>query len=69
MNGPELERVLFHWHAVIKATPRGWAKDFALSIQRNQRRRNWKPTAKQAQIMRTMVADLFSGSDARELIE
>lgn len=69
MTGPELERALFHWHAVIKATQRGWERGFALSIQRNQRRRNWKPTSKQAQIMRTMVADLFTGSDARELIE
>ena len=69
MTGPELERALFHWHAVIRQAPRGWAKEFALSIQRNQRRRNWKPTQKQSQIMRRMVADLFPNHDMGELIE
>ena len=71
MSGPELERALFHWHAVIKAAPRGWARDFALSIARSARRPRWRPTERQAQAMRRMVADLFAapgGSDG-ELIE
>lgn len=71
MSEGELERTLFHWHAVIARAPNGWARDFALSIEKASRWRRWRPTDRQAQIMRRMVGELFSGVRAgtAEVIE
>ena len=69
MSGEELERILFHWPAVVERAPEGWARGFARNIARSSRKRAWHPTQRQAQIMRKMVADLFIGSDIQELIE
>ena len=71
LAGDALERAIFHWPAVVARTPKGWARDFALSIQRNARKPWWKPTDRQGQIMRRMVAELFDGTaeGEPELIE
>ena len=69
MNGAELERTLFHWPAVIDRAPDGWAKGFAKNIDKSSRKRGWRPTQRQAQVMRNMVSDLFIGSDVKEFIE
>lgn len=71
MSARTLDELFFHWRAVIGAAPEGWARGFALSIQRNRRQANWKPTAKQLALMQQMVAELFTHADSSdgELIE
>lgn len=66
MTDPELERALFHWHAVVRTAPHGWARDFALSIAKASRRPWWRPTDRQAQAMRRMVAELFTGAGGND---
>lgn len=67
----EVERLLFHWPAVIRAAQEDWAKTFAQSIALQSRRRGWNPSAKQLGIMRRMVAELFqrAAEDDGALIE
>lgn len=60
VNPSEVERLLFHWPAVVRAAGDDWAKGFATSIARQSRRRGWRPTQKQMEIMRRLVADLFT---------
>ena len=55
-----LEELLFHWRAVIGAAPKGWARGFALSVQKQSRKAGWQPTARQLQVMQQMVAELFT---------
>ncbi|KAA8616264.1 hypothetical protein [Salipiger aestuarii] len=66
MSTFEIERALFHWPTVVRLAPQGWAQNFAKSIAAQSRRRNWNPTAKQAEIMRRMVNDLFTQASNEE---
>lgn len=60
VNPSEVERLLFHWPHVVRLAENDWAKDFAKSIVLQSRRRNWRPSAKQYEIMRRMVSELFT---------
>ena len=56
-GNPEVDQLLFRWPRVI-ASSSGWARGFALSIQRDRKRMGWMPTARQLNVMRRLVADL-----------
>lgn len=62
MTELELDEILtLHWGRVIRRTMVDgdeWAQGFAKSIARHGKRRDWRPTPKQAHIMRQMVSDL-----------
>ncbi len=62
-SAPNLEELLWSWKSVIRNAPDGWARNFALSIAKQAKRKDWQPTAKQLGIMRKMVSDLYH--DAR----
>lgn len=60
----EIERLLHHMPVVAERAENTWAKGFALSVAKQARRRNWKPSPKQLSMMRSLVTDLFAyGSD------
>lgn len=65
----EVDQLLFSWGRVI-ADATGWARGFALSIQRDRKKPGWHPTPKQQAMMRRLVAELpaVSGEDI-DLIE
>jgi hypothetical protein len=67
MSDRTVAELLFHWRAVIGAAPKGFPRDFALSIQKQRRRRDWKPSTKQEALMRQMVAELFTHREAGEV--
>lgn len=69
MTARPLDELLHHWRAVIGAAPEGWARDFALSIQKQRRRAGWHPTDKQLALMRRMVAELFTHKEAGDVLE
>ena len=60
----EIERLLHHMPSVALHAENTWAKGFALSISRQARRKNWTPLSKQLGLMRGLVSDLFTYSDA-----
>ena len=65
----EVDRLLFRWGRVV-ADAQGWARGFALSIQRARKKPGWTPTAKQLAVMRRMVAELpmtANGEDAEPI--
>ncbi len=68
MTGAELERLLFHMPYCASKARTAWLRRFAADMAKRAHWRNWKPTRKQIEVMRGMVADLFSNS-MRELIE
>jgi hypothetical protein len=59
MRPASVEELLWSWPTVCRCLPDGWAKDFALSIQKQSKWKKWKPTEKQLGIMRRMVSELY----------
>lgn len=66
-----LEVLLHHWPAVIRYADEGWARGFALSIQRARKRPGWVPTSRQMAVMQQMVAEFFIQTDGgdEEVVE
>ncbi|SFC77830.1 hypothetical protein [Tropicimonas isoalkanivorans] len=66
-----VEELLFHWPAVVRTASKGWPADFARSIASQSRRRNWRPSPKQRDLMQRMVSELFTntGEDDFQVIE
>lgn len=62
MTDRELDEILiFWWPKVLRTAMTGtddWLKSFARSIARNGKRASWRPSEKQAGIMRRLVADM-----------
>ncbi len=74
MTELELDEILtVHWPGVLRRVMvegDEWAKGFTKSIARNGKRPAWRPTPKQAWIMRRLVAELGTAPDAElEVIE
>ena len=53
----EVDELLFCWGRVIAAA-KGWARGFALSIQRDRKKPGWMPSPKQLAVMQRLVAEL-----------
>jgi hypothetical protein len=66
----EVDQLLFSWGRVIRDAE-GWARGFALSIQRARKKPEWKPSARQLSVMRQMVAELpaYEGTGDSQVIE
>lgn len=63
MTDSELEEILtFRWPIVMRRVMADgsdeWLKGFVRSIARHGKRQSWRPTVKQAQIMRRLVSEL-----------
>lgn len=74
MTDLELDEILtLHWPRVIRRAMLDgdeWAQGFAKSIARHGKRQSWRPSPKQAHIMRRMIKDLVTvPDDELELIE
>ena len=67
---PEVDHLLFSWGRVI-ADARGWARGFALSVQRDRKKPGWRPSSRQLAVMQRLVAELpqVAGEDEPDLIE
>lgn len=65
-----VDHLLFRWGRVIAGSD-GWARGFALSIQRARKKPGWTPTPKQLSVMQRMVAELpiTSNDEDADLIE
>ena len=66
----EVDRLLFSWGRVIRKSE-GWARGFALSIQRARKKSGWMPSARQLSVMRQLVAELplSDSTDDPDVIE
>ncbi len=74
MTDGELDEILtLHWSCVIRrqmVDGDEWSQTFAKSIARHAKRASWRPSIKQAQIMRRMAAELRTAPEPEfELIE
>lgn len=70
MTGPELERHLSYLPTIIAQSEHEWPRDFARSLIRQSKRHGWKPSPKQAAILRRLVSELFTPHDTDlEVIE
>lgn len=72
MSEHELDEVLtFWWPMVLRRAMGGadeWQKNFCRSIARHGKRAAWRPTSKQAYLMRKLIADLSNEAEP-QLIE
>lgn len=73
MTDLELDEVLtIYWPRVIRQTMADgaddWLKGFVRSIARQGKRRNWRPTPKQAFIMRQLVNDVRRASNTDDSV-
>lgn len=62
MTDRELDEImLIRWPPLVRRVrleaADAWTKGFVLSIARHSRRPNWRPSPKQAHIMRRLLAD------------
>jgi len=66
----DVDRLLFYWGAVVRGAE-GWARGFALSIQRDRKKPGWHPSPRQLSVMRRLVAELPTtfGEDDPDLID
>lgn len=73
MTERELDDILTHrWPLVLRATMAGtdeWLKGFVRSIARHGKRASWRPSPRQEQIMRRLVAELGTAPQNVEVIE
>ena len=74
MTDIELDEILIHsWPMVLRRVMSEdadeWLKGFVRSIARHGKRAAWRPTPKQAQIMRRLVSELGTAPDDVSLIE
>jgi len=60
MTPHSTDELLHHMPTVARSAENNWAANFARSILRQSRRRGWKPSPKQSDIMRALVSDLFA---------
>ncbi len=68
MTAHELDELMvFHWPRVMRRAMAQdgdeWLKGFVRSIARHAKRAAWRPTFKQAQLMRRLVAELSDGPE------
>lgn len=72
MTRRELDEILFRWPGLLRTLiAKGaddWAIGFAKSIAKQGKRANWTPSARQAVIMRRLVAEHGTAIEP-ELIE
>ena len=59
MTGAQLERHLLHLRWIASNAADRWERAFAQNILKLSRRRDWRPTRKQAETMERLVADMF----------
>lgn len=75
MSEAELDRImLFNWPILVRRVmleaSDEWTKSFVLSIARHGKRPNWRPTPKQAALMRRLLSDFAQHeTDPAYLIE
>lgn len=58
MTEQELEEIMLEWRGVFRCATDPWAIQFARSILRHAKRPEWRPSAKQAGMMRRMIAEV-----------
>lgn len=63
-----VEACLYWLEAVAARATNEWARGFAKSVLRQSRRRGWKPSPKQAAVMRRLVSEHLS-DEVPDLIE
>lgn len=68
MTDDELDYMLTaHWPAMTRKVATGaaddWVRGFVMSIARQAKRPRWRPTPKQAAMMRRLVAEFRQSSD------
>jgi hypothetical protein len=65
MDGPSLRKIMQDWPSVMRQATDPWAQDFARDVWKRSGDGQWRPTLKQARIMRKMIRQLtdLSGDD------
>lgn len=73
MTDAELDEILLHrWPILLRRVMvegDDWSRQFVRSIARHGKRRGWRPSPKQAALMRRMLAEMALTDEPGSLIE
>lgn len=69
MDGPTLRRIMQDWPFVMRQATDDWARTFAADIWKHAGNGQWRPTLKQARVMRRLIRELNRDGDEVALIE
>jgi hypothetical protein len=69
MGLPELRMIMQDWPHVLRQATNDWAKDFAVNVWKRAGNGQWRPTEKQARVMRRLYRELSRNGDEVNLIE
>lgn len=69
MRRRSVDELLFHMPWLSRRATDPWERQFAASMAKKGRFRNWQPTQRQRQVMERLVAELFDGGGSAEVIE
>lgn len=69
MTGPELRGLMQDWPSVMRQATDDWAQGFSADIWKLAGNGQWRPTKKQARIMRRMIRELNNETDDVTLTE
>lgn len=67
MNGPELRKIMLQWPHVMGLATDDWARTFALDVWKCSGNGRWRPTLRQARVMRRMIRELPPGEAGGEV--
>lgn len=69
MTERRLDELLWWMKSIAGKAPEEWERTFARSILRQAKRASWKPSAKQAWLMRQLVDEHLAAAEDVQLIE
>jgi hypothetical protein len=69
MGGPELRSLMRDWPSIMRQASDVWAQDFAAQIWKRAGDGQWRPTTKQARVMRRLAREFVDATDEVVLIE
>lgn len=63
MSGTELRKIMRIWPSVMRQATDDWAQDFAQGVWQRSGNGQWRPTLRQAAVMRRMIRQLPDDQD------
>lgn len=68
MRAGELRKIMGIWPSVMRQASDDWAQDFAQNVWKRSGNGQWRPTLRQAAVMRRMIRQLPDEQDPHLII-
>ena len=68
MDAKELRKLILDWPHVMRCATDDWARKFAFDMWAHAANGRWRPTLKQARVMRRMIRELNRKADDNPIL-